>query len=447
MRTSSEKFAYLFREHFLLRMLFFFGFLTSVWAIRFPFVFNKIYAEDGKVYLSDALKFRFPKDLIEPVAGYSTLIMRIGGRFVSLFPLELAGIMCGIFSALCLSFLAAGIFQYNNFGSQSFVSRFLLAIAFIFLPLASFSAVGNVANLYIYFMSASAVFLYCMDSNKKFTFYKSFVLLIAALSLPLSIFLLPLVLHRAYLERKKTGTWRIQVSDMYFFTGLLLQFIFIAVTSLGDRAPHAPQSLFKIIYLYVERGVGISIVPMWGFVSGTNSSPAYENTPPFLNYLSIRLVVLIFIITTLGLIYYRSRKKLNIDLRSQFWFILILGSSYSIIVGLFFNPEPRYMIFTSFLTYWAILLLVESQSSFILKACLHIYLIVVLILGLTASAHRSIGPEWLPELIKARQDCSNLIPEQTVKIPILPVTPQWEMVLSCEILNRLDNQGNKNVVH
>jgi len=419
-------------------MLFFFGLLISVWAIRFPFVFSKIYAEDGAVYLSDALNFRFPKDLIEPVAGYSTLIMRIGGRFVSLFPLDIAGVMCGIFSALCLSFLAAGIFQYNNFRTQNFGSRFLLSLAFIFLPLASFSAVGNVANLYIYFMSASAVFLCYTDENQKSTFYRSFVILIAALSLPLTIFLLPIVLHRAYLERARTGIWRFQVSDMYIFMGLLLQFIFIAVTSLGDRTPHAPQSLFKVLYLYLERGLGISIVPMWGFVSGTSASPTYENAPAFLSYLSIRLVVLISIIAILGAIYIRSRKILPVNLQSQFWFILALGFSYSIIVGLFFNPEPRYMIFTSFLTYWAILLLVESQSSFILKTCLNTYLIVVLILGLTASGHRSIGPKWLPELAKARQECSNLAPEQKVKILILPATPQWEMNLSCKILNGLD---------
>lgn len=438
MRTNSMKFTSLFRDHFMLRMLFFFGLLMTVWVIRFPFVFSKIYAEDGAVYLSDALKFRFPKDLIEPVAGYSTLIMRIGGRFVSLFPLELAGVMCGIFSALCLSFLAAGIFQYNNFRTQNFGARVLLSIAFIFLPLASFSAVGNIANLYIYFMSASAVFLYCTDENQKFTFYKSFIVLIAALSLPLSIFLLPIVLHRAYLERARTGNWRFQLSDMYFFAGLLLQFIFIVITSLGDRTPHAPQSLFKVLYLYLERGLGISMVPMWGFVSGTSATPTYENAPTFLHSLSIRLVVLISIIAVLGTIYIRSRKFVPVNLQSQFWFVLILGFSYSIIVGLFFNPEPRYMIFTSFLTYWAILLLMESQSSFILKACLNTYLIVVIILGLTASAHRSIGPEWLSELAKAREECSNLTPEQTVRILILPATPQWEMNLSCKILNGPD---------
>ena len=439
MRSNFKKCMYFFQKYFLLRMFFFFSLLSSVWAIKFPFVYSKIYAEDADGYLSNALKLKFPKDFIESGPGYSVLIMRIGARFVSLFPLDFAAVFCGVFAAICLSFLAAGIFQYNNFTTQNFGSRFFLSLTFIFLPLASFSAVGNVANLYIYFMTASAVLLYYIEENGRAKFYKCFVLLIAALSLPLTIFLLPIVLHRAYLERRNTGSWRIQVSDVYFLAGLLLQFMFIVVTSLGARTPHAPQSFFKVLYLYLERGLGISIVPMWGFVSGIAGSPSYENSPAFLNSMVVRMMVLIFIIAILGVIYNRSRKLFGTNLHKHFLFILLLGFSYSIIVGLFFNPEPRYMIFASFLTYWAILLLFESQTSFILKRCLNIYLIVVLVLGLTASGHRSIGPEWRPELTKARQECSDLNPEQEVKIRILPIIPQWQMVLSCEIITNGDN--------
>ena len=438
MPLISKKYIEYFQEYFLLRMVFFLFLLTSVWAIKFPFVYSKIYAEDGALYLADALKLKFPSDLLEPAAGYSTLIMRIGGRFVSLFPLKFAAVSCSMFAAICLSFLAAGIFKYNNFRTQNFGARFLLSLSFIFLPLASFSAVGNVANLYIYFMTASAVLLYYSEENRRTTLYKSLVLLVAALSLPLAIFLLPIVLQRAYLERKNTGKWRIQVSDLYFLAGLLLQFIFIAVTSLGERTPHSPQSLFKVLYLYLERGLGISIVPMWGFVSGTSESPSYENAPVFLNSMATRMAALFLVIAILGAIYIRSSKAFPANLRNHFWFILILGFSYSIIVGLFFNPEPRYMIFTSFLTYWVILLLIDAQSNLSLKVCLNTYLIVILVVGLTASGHRSTGPDWRPELTKAKQECSDLSPEQEVRIRILPIVPQWEMVVSCKILTGVD---------
>lgn len=427
-----------FNNQFFIRMSLFFVLINSVWLIRFPFIFQKLYAEDGTLLLYDALVNPFPKEFFQPASGYSLLIQRIGGRFISIFPLDYAPLASALFAALCLSFLSAGLYEFNNFLTRPFWPRFTLALCFIFLPLSSFSAVGNSANLYVYFMTASAVFIYYKEEKKSEVIFKCFVLGIAALSLPLTVFLIPLIIHRSIIEKKITSKWRLQKSDAVFIISLLLHLIFIVVTSLGDRTPHAPQSLFKVLYLYLERGLGISVVPMWGFVSGTSATPTYENAPPFLNSLSIRLVVLISIIVILGTIYIRSRKSLPINLQSQFWFVIILGFSYSIIIGLFFNPEPRYMIFTSFLTYWAILLLVESQSSIILKACLNTYLVAVLILGLTASGHRSIGPEWLPELAKAREECSNLTPEQKVKILISPATPQWEMNLSCKILNGLD---------
>ncbi|TRZ87972.1 MAG: hypothetical protein D4R83_01260 [Streptomycetaceae bacterium] len=423
-----------FREHFLLRMGLFFLLIISVWLIRFPFIFRKLYAEDGTLLLHDALVNPFPKEFFQPASGYSLLIQRIGGRFISIFPLEYAPITSAIFAALCLSFLAAGLYAFNNFSTWSFWPRFTLALCFIFLPSSSFSAVGNSANLYVYFMTASAVFIYYKEEKKSEVIFKCCVFSIAALSLPLTVFLIPLIIHRSIIEKKMTNRWRIQKSDGIFVLSLLLHMIFIAVTSLGERTPHSPQSLFKVLYLYLERGLGISIIPMWGFVSGTSVSPSYENTPALLNSLGSRMVVLILIIAILGVIYNRGRKVFSVTLRNQFWLILILGFTYSIIIGLFFNPEPRYMIFTSFLTYWAILLLVESQGSFILRVCLNAYLICVLILGLTASAHRAIGPEWGPGLAKAKQECSDLTPEQEVKIRILPLTPKWEIILSCKIV-------------
>ena len=81
------KFHAVFYKYFVLRFIFFLTLLTSVWIIRFPFIFKKIYGEDGALFISDALSIEFPSDLFKPAAGYSTLIMRLGGRFVSLFPL------------------------------------------------------------------------------------------------------------------------------------------------------------------------------------------------------------------------------------------------------------------------------------------------------------------------------------------------------------------------
>lgn len=432
--ATISKFVFAFSKYYWLRMIVFLGITLSVWSLRFPFIFRKIYGEDGELFLTDALKYKFPTDLFKPAAGYSTLIMRIGGRFASIFPLENAAVAGGIFTAICLSVLAAGLFQYNNFIGQNFWGRLLLSLSFIFLPLASFSAVGNITNLYIYFMTASAVFLYYHEKTSGETLYKSLILFIAALSLPLTIFLLPIMLHRIYLDKKASGYWKILKSDFTFVIGIIFQFIFIAFTSFGERAPHSPQSLFKVIYLYLERGIGISIIPKWGFISGTSGDIHYENTASLMQSSIIRLVIVLTTVTVLALIFYRNRFGISKVIRAQIWFIMFLGIIYSILVGLFFNPEPRYMIFTSFLTCWVFLLLLESQSSSKFRFISTTFLSIVLALGLTASIHRSQGPEWKPELAKARQICVTSTDIKEVQVRTLPMDANWKIVIPCEKL-------------
>jgi hypothetical protein len=423
-----------FNKHYWLRMFFFLGLLLSIWSTRFPFIFRKVYAEDGALFLADALKYKFPTDLIEPAAGYSTLIMRIGGRFVSIFPLEYAAIMSGIFTAICLSILAAGIYKYNNFKDDNFWGRFTLALSFLFLPLAAFSAVGNIANLYVYFMTASAVFLYYHEKTKGETFYKCFVLLIAALSLPLAIFLLPIMLHRIYLDKKATTSLKILMSDLAFIIGIISQFVFIAITSFGERVPNAPQSIFKVVYLYFERGIGISTIPKWGFISNPNGVVQYENSIEILQSLQVRVVMVLVVFALLALTFYRNVSKIPRKVRSQLVVITALGFMYSMLIGLFFNSEPRYMIFTSFLTFWAILLLMESQGSSKLRLLSINFLILVIFAGLTASIHRSQGPEWKPELAKAQQMCMTSKGLKEIEIRTLPIDTNWKVVIACKKL-------------
>ena len=430
--STTQRCASIFRNSFLFRMISYFGLISLVWSMKFPFVFQKIYAEDGTLFLSNPHKYRFPIDLLQPPDGYLNLIFRLGGRFVSLFPLEYAPVACALFAALCLSFLAAGLFQYNNFITQDFLSRFTLTLCFIFLPLSAFSALGNIANLYVFFMAASAVFLYHHESRRTEILYKSIVFFIAALSLPLTIFLLPIMAHRIYIDKGNSRKWKIQKSDIALLSGLILQFIFILFTTLGDRTPHSPNSLLKTFYLYLDRGIGSSTIPKWGFVSGTNEKIVYEGSIDLLQSSSHRLLGIIAVLTVILVIYFNSHKAMLRKTKYQFWLIALLSVVYSMLVGIFFEPEPRYLIFTSFLTCWAILLLLDSQRQLQLRTAVSVYLILVLAFGFTASSHRSQGPDWKSEIDKARKSCSQINPVDEVTIRTSPVDAVWEGTISCK---------------
>jgi hypothetical protein len=428
------KFHAVFYKYFVLRFIFFLTLLLSIWIVRFPFIFKKIYGEDGALFISDALSNEFPLDLFKPAAGYSTLIMRLGGRFVSLFPLELSAIMCGLFSAFCLSLLAAGVLKYNNLSTQRFLPRLTLSLCFLFLPLASFSAIGNITNLYIYFMIASAVFLYYNEVSKSEAVFKSFVLFIAALSLPLVIFLIPILIHRNINHKKTIGGIRILKSELVFILGVLFQLAFIYFKAFGERIPNNPQSLFKVAYLFVERGIGTSLVPAWGFVSGNSEVFRYENAFFLWDSVATRLLTLFALAAMILLLFRNYKNHLSNTRNEQVFLLSLLSIIYSLLVGLFFNPEPRYMMFTSFLTCWIIILIFESRQNKKIDTSINFYLIFVLVLGLTASSHRSEGLEWKNELAKAEKKCIQMSPSDTIKIQTSPASAFWVFELSCKQL-------------
>lgn len=408
--------------------------LLFVWKIRFPFIFSKIYAEDGALFLHDALELKFPTDFLTPAAGYSTLIMRIGGQFVSFFPLTLSAVMCGLFAAFNLAILSALIFKYNNLKNDSSWSRYFLVFTFLFLPLSSYSAIGNITNLYIYWMIASGVLLSCRDSSNKALFYKSVVFLIATLSLPLTFFLLPIMLFRIISQKKVTGYSKFYFSDICFLLGCFLQTLFILMFSFGERYPQSPQPFLKTFYLYLDRGIGSSIIPMWGFVSAENTQINYENSFFAFESLYVRFLIVAIIMCIIIFLFYQYKSLIPMIIKQEILLLTVLGFIYSILIGSFFNPEPRYMLFTSFLTFWVLIMIFDFQKKHMTKIIFSGIIGFVLILGLNSSEHRSAGPEWLPVLLEAKVICEKKDLNYEVKLTTIPINANWEVKLSCRNL-------------
>lgn len=409
--------------------------LLGVWYARFPFVFRKVYAEDGNYLLMDALEKENFSGFFSLAPGYSILIQRIGAKFVSLFPLDSVPIAIAIFTSFTLGYLAAGIFRINNLSSQRFLGRFTLALGFLFLPISAFSCVGNISNLYVYFMLASAVLLVKRETSKLGEFYKSSVYLIATFSLPLCIFLVPIILSNCYRSYRSSNTWKPTLTERLFLLGLTLHFIFILLFSTVSRTPRNLQSLDKVGYLYLDRAIGSSLIPNWGFVSGSSDSIKIENSLIFTTG-TFRMIVSIATFTLMLSVYLRFRKTLQSNDRFFIQFVSVLGLVYSISIGTFYNPEPRYMMLPAFITFWLTVYLfdvIAPKSNLVYKS-LNCALVTVLIFGLNASAHRSMGPEWKTGLSQAREQCKNASPNKIVRFRTLPLSPSTFYETTCKSL-------------
>ena len=415
---------------------FFFSFLVlGTWYTRFPFVFKKVYAEDGNYLLMDALEKENFSEFLSLAPGYSILIQRIGAKFISYFTLDSIPIAIAVFSSFTLGYLAVGIFRINNLPTQRLFGRLTLALGFLFLPISAFSAVGNITNLYVYFMLASAVLLVKRETSKLGEFYKSSVYLIAAFSLPLCIFLVPIILSNCYRSYRSTNTWKPTVAERLFVLALTLHFIFILLFSTVSRTPRNLQSLDKVGYLYLDRAIGSSLIPNWGFVSGSSDAIKIENSLIFTTG-TFRMIVSIATFTLMVSVYLRFRKTLQSNDRFFIQFVYVLGLVYSILIGTFYNPEPRYMMLPAFITFWLTVYLFDviAPKSNLMYKSLNFALVTILIFGLNASAHRSTGPEWKTGLSQAREQCKNASPNKIVRFRTLPLSPSTFYETTCKSL-------------
>lgn len=410
--------------------------VLGIWSIRYPFIFKKVYAEDGNYLLMDAIEKKNFAEFLDLAPGYSILIQRLGARFISNFPLDLIPLAIAGFSSFTLGYLAVGIFRINNLPTKSFLGRLTLALGFLFLPISAFSAVGNITNLYVYFMLASAVFLVARESSKLGESYKLSVYLIAVFSLPLCIFLVPIIISNCYRSYRSTNTWKPTVTERVFILGLTLHFVFILFFSNVSRAPRGLQSIDKVIYLYLDRAIGSSLIPNWGFVSGSSESIKIEHSM-FFTSATFRLLISGMILSVMLGVYLRFRKTMTSNDNYFIQSFYILGLVYSMLIGTLYNPEPRYMMFPAFITFWLAVYLFDviSQRNSLVHRILHLALITVLIFGLNASSHRSIGPDWENGLREAREQCKDASPNKTVKFRTLPLSPQTFYETTCNDLN------------
>lgn len=441
LRRSFLNYLDLLDASFWVRMFSIYMLLIFTWSIRFPTVFRKLYAEDGAVFLQETFDSAFPQEFFSSNVGYLITVMRIGGRFMSLFPLDLMPLGAALFSAVSMSFLGAVVYQCTSWMIETKFARATFTYLFCNLPLASFSAVGNIANTYMYWFMASVIVVFSRETHSFQRWTHSICNLLASLSNPLTILLLPfLVALRIVPDSISSKKTKFSLSDKYFFVGTTIQILYIIFFANRTRKPTFPNSLSESAYLILDRVFGTSLVPLWGHVSGSAVNPEFENTP-FASGLWLRAtisVVSILIILVLALMVFHQIKNTDvISWRFRWGLLATFSIGYTVGITLLFGAEPRYLLASSCL----LLLFVLSFISYLpIKVGIIglSYFFIVAITGLTPSAHLSEGKIWSKELALASNACQKpyLSQSERVRIETIPKGKDWGVMIPCkEILN------------
>jgi hypothetical protein len=114
--------------------------------------------------------------------------------------------------------------------------------------------------------------------------------------------------------------------------------------------------------------------------------------------------------------------------------ILLTGFFYWFVVGVLFNPEPRYAIFPSF-GLLLVLFYIHSNGADIRNFKLRQRVIIILLFltwvgSWSPSALRVNGPTWATEYEKAQATC--LTGAREAQIPIIPTNLEWHVVIDCK---------------
>lgn len=185
-----------------------------------------LWAEDGAVFLRDALRGPIWHTLAHPYAGYMHLVPRLVAAAVSAFPVQQAARLTAAAAALLRVGVALFVFRASSGHLRSPIVRFFLAALVVVLPAAGFEALDNLANIHWFLTFAAFWAILWQPARWWESALAGVVVLTAALTNPLSAVFLPLVVLRAFTGRG----WRDQVVPGCYLIGVVGQLLVAATT-------------------------------------------------------------------------------------------------------------------------------------------------------------------------------------------------------------------------
>ncbi len=400
-------------------------------VVTVPNFLTSIYAEDGQIYLQDALNTGGLHNLFKTVAGYGDLPARAIAAIVILFPVSLYPFVYGLLNSfvmlICTYLVYSSVTPIFRKRSLSLLfSSFLLI-----LPIARFESIGNITNLHFFFFTASTFVFIHFLYFKKSTFWQLAFVFVSALSIPLCVFLFFFMIYRwrehaTYLKDPR----KLLLSPFFY---LLLGSLFNFVISWGDtvsRTPRNSNSFLKISYLYFDRVVGSSFVPFWGRVSSDNNQILVSHSPitslvARISISAILLGVLIFLVT-----------RLDQKNRSIASLVIIASLLFSILIGFFYNLEPRYCIFPAYTLVFSLFLYLTSLEKRELDFYIGGVMLLLILNSSSETESRKNSLDWKTQVASASTACQNATPRTQIPIRIAPIRPDanWILRIPCDRL-------------
>ena len=196
--------------------------LTALQMVRRPSappVWDSLIAEDGKIFLSQALSQHFVDSLGTSYQGYLHTVPRVIALAATWFPLGQAPLVMSLLATLVVALLAVYVFHASAAWIASPILRGVLALAVPFIPVTAHEMSGTVSNLHWYLLYSAFWAVISPWRTRWWLAMSTAVVALAVLSDPLTAVLLPIALVFAVRGRE----WRGWVLPGCIALGLVLQ--------------------------------------------------------------------------------------------------------------------------------------------------------------------------------------------------------------------------------
>lgn len=211
-----------------------------------PSAGQSIWAEDGQIFLQQAVAIPWTAAVVEPYAGYMHLVPRTVMALVVLLPPEQWAAAIAVVCILIRSLLAVFVWHALAGHLPSRVARTLVGVAMVTIPLGGTEVLNNVANLHWFLLVASVPALLWRPAIWVGTVAQCVVVAAAMLSDPLALVWTPFVVVRL-LGRVR---WREQLVSAVFVAAAALQ---LSVTLGTSREPGPGMTAAEAAEAYVVR--------------------------------------------------------------------------------------------------------------------------------------------------------------------------------------------------
>ncbi len=410
--------------------------MAIVFAIRVPMSYRSFWAEDGNVHVFNALINRYPVEIFQDnFGGYWNLTSRLIARTVILFPIEIFTYVNFFLISCVMGLIIFVVYDTTSYVIQSRRLRLLLCASIPMLPIARFDVIATSVNLHYYLLFALLLVLITTTKSNEFKIHHVITIVLGALSDPLTIFCMIVLLPSFSLKSRKIKIPKYTKSAKLFgilavahslFTGFKLS------EQLAYRQPEADHSVMKMGYLFFDRVIGSTFVPGWGEVSSADISDQGISSRLLFRFL---LGASLFIVWLFIAVYVkRSTAAGSVEQQTRLIFYLFAsGIGYWTFSGIVFNPEPRYAVYTSLCLLTVCVVLVDQLShlkkmSFTIPA-FSLLLILTWVFSWTPTEFRTEGATWKNQVADARNFCED---EKGLTFDFVTMPYQWELAISCD---------------